>query len=216
MLVFLIRRDGQRVVLAVVLAVVAHLAVIGLVETLRRPVHYTVPNETIEITTFFVSSGAEEEPAERAPAAEADSTEANTAVTTSAENANVATAAAGTTRHPPAESNVRDSAKRSVDDGEVQIAAATQPRTPSPAIYPDRLYVAPAYPERARRAGVEGTVVLGIMIDRRGRSDPELIESSGSELLDREAMRAVQLWRFDRELAGRRTVHRIEFTLEES
>ncbi|MDA3948099.1 MAG: energy transducer TonB [Spirochaeta sp.] len=94
----------------------------------------------------------------------------------------------------------------------VGAAEAAADRT----IHPDRRYVKPEYPERARRAGVEGTTVVTFEIDRRGRPDEiSLEESSGSTLLDREAMRAVQLWRFSRESAGRVSVHRIEFRLEE-
>jgi protein TonB len=55
----------------------------------------------------------------------------------------------------------------------------------------------PAYPEQARRAGIEGTVVLSIEILQNGRAgDVSVSHSSGSELLDAAAMEAVQRWRF--------------------
>lgn len=55
----------------------------------------------------------------------------------------------------------------------------------------------PAYPEQARRAGVEGTVVLRIEILENGRAGVVSVsQSSGSELLDDAAVAAVQRWRF--------------------
>jgi periplasmic protein TonB len=57
--------------------------------------------------------------------------------------------------------------------------------------------------------------VISLRIDRRGRvEDVQLSESSGFDLLDREALRAVRLWRFSREDAGRESVHRIVFRLD--
>lgn len=86
--------------------------------------------------------------------------------------------------------------------------------SPAPPIEPQR-YVEPRYPEAARRGSIEGTVVVRFRVNRRGRvEEVELQQSSGSELLDREALRTVQLWRFDRENAGRESVHRIVFRLE--
>ena len=55
----------------------------------------------------------------------------------------------------------------------------------------------PHYPEKARQAGVEGTVVLSIEILENGRAGQvSIYQSSGSELLDDAAAAAVQRWRF--------------------
>lgn len=55
----------------------------------------------------------------------------------------------------------------------------------------------PNYPEQARRAGIEGTVVLKIEILANGRvGEVTIHRSSGSELLDQAAAAAVQRWRF--------------------
>lgn len=63
-----------------------------------------------------------------------------------------------------------------------------------PGIYSRR---EPAYPEQARREGIEGTVVLRIEILANGRAgDVSVSRSSGSELLDEAAVDAVQRWRF--------------------
>lgn len=55
----------------------------------------------------------------------------------------------------------------------------------------------PAYPEQARREGIEGTVVLRIAILENGHAgNISVSESSGSSLLDKAAVEAVQRWRF--------------------
>lgn len=55
----------------------------------------------------------------------------------------------------------------------------------------------PAYPEQARQAGIEGTVVLRIEILGNGCAGQVSIhKSSGSGLLDAAAVAAVQYWRF--------------------
>ncbi|MBX3727508.1 MAG: energy transducer TonB, partial [Xanthomonadales bacterium] len=53
------------------------------------------------------------------------------------------------------------------------------------------------YPPQAMRRGEQGTVTLRIYVDAEG--NPERVEmqrSSGSRLLDQEAMRAVRGWKF--------------------
>lgn len=55
----------------------------------------------------------------------------------------------------------------------------------------------PIYPRLARKRGIEGRVMLQVMIDRNGRVTGQQVErSSGSELLDRAAQKAVQHWLF--------------------
>jgi protein TonB len=56
---------------------------------------------------------------------------------------------------------------------------------------------APSYPLRARRDGVEGTVVLRVLVTAAGAAGRvELDASSGSAALDRAAEDAVRSWRF--------------------
>lgn len=95
-----------------------------------------------------------------------------------------------------------------------QRPAPPPPPPPPPSITPTR-YVPPSYPEAARQAGMEGAVHLRFTIDRRGRPQDITVErSSGSQMLDQEAIRAARLWRFPRGDAGRETMHRIVFRLE--
>ena len=84
-----------------------------------------------------------------------------------------------------------------------------------PTLEPTR-YVAPEYPEAARRAGWTGSAVVELTVGRRGRVEAfELIESSGYDELDEAALRAVRLWRFPRVKAGEQSIHRFEFRLEQ-
>ena len=53
----------------------------------------------------------------------------------------------------------------------------------------------PRYPRRARRDGLEGRVVLSARVSAAGRIvGLEVVRSSGHEILDRAAFRAVNLW----------------------
>ena len=55
----------------------------------------------------------------------------------------------------------------------------------------------PEYPRRARRAGWEGTTLLKVHVDHRGRSGRVMVErTSGFDLLDAAAMKAVRRWIF--------------------
>jgi TonB family protein len=55
----------------------------------------------------------------------------------------------------------------------------------------------PLYPERARKEGQQGRVLLRVLVDQEGRSKTvEISGSSGSETLDRAAVEAIRLWRF--------------------
>lgn len=77
----------------------------------------------------------------------------------------------------------------------------------------------PEYPESARRAGREGTVLLRVLVDDQGRSKQvEINNSSGSDALDRAAAAAIRRWRFYPARYGDRAVESwikipIEFAL---
>ena len=58
--------------------------------------------------------------------------------------------------------------------------------------------VRPLYPESARRAGIQGTALLRIFIERDGRvSDVTVQRSAGDQSLDQAASDAVRRWRFE-------------------
>lgn len=55
----------------------------------------------------------------------------------------------------------------------------------------------PAYPRRARRDGIEGTVTLRVLVTATGVPGEVRVESSsGSDSLDRAALNAVRAWQF--------------------
>ena len=72
--------------------------------------------------------------------------------------------------------------------------------------------VAPRYTEMARRAGVQGTVIIEAIIDERGRVTNQRILRSLPMGLDQAAMEAVQQWRFTPAMRGDKPV-RVYFTL---
>ena len=55
----------------------------------------------------------------------------------------------------------------------------------------------PAYPPMARKLGLEGTVVMRILVNQAGEpAESRILGSSGIEVLDTAAMDAVKRWRF--------------------
>lgn len=57
--------------------------------------------------------------------------------------------------------------------------------------------VKPRYPGKARRAGWEGTTVLKVLVDPDGAPDRVAVDrTSGFEVLDAAAVKAVQRWKF--------------------
>jgi protein TonB len=65
----------------------------------------------------------------------------------------------------------------------------------------------PAYPESARRAGIEGTSMLKFEITESGTVTKIMVEkSAGHEDLDRAAIAAVQRWRFEPARRGAQAV----------
>lgn len=73
---------------------------------------------------------------------------------------------------------------------------AASPGDPSDALGQPITKVAPSYPEDARQAGVQGTVVLNVSIDETGH--PTAVEViKGHELLREAARTAVRQWRWE-------------------
>ena len=60
-----------------------------------------------------------------------------------------------------------------------------------------RINPPPEYPRLARRRGLEGTVLLEVLVDSSGRvADMRFSRTSGHALLDKAAMEGVQRWQF--------------------
>lgn len=79
---------------------------------------------------------------------------------------------------------------------------------------------APEYPAQAKRRGIEGSVVLGVVVGKEGTAKSVIItESSGFVMLDNSAKNTVALWKFVPAKRGNETVEArvmipIDFRLE--
>ena len=79
----------------------------------------------------------------------------------------------------------------------------------------------PEYPDRARKDGKEGRVVLRVLVDEEGKSKlVEVNDSSGSAVLDSAATAAIKRWRFSPAHYGNKAVESwvkvpIEFRLSD-
>ncbi len=94
---------------------------------------------------------------------------------------------------PPAEASVASALEEVKDVPEglsEEIPVVTEPAfrsTPRP----------PSYPRMARRRNLEGVVLIEVLVDEAGNSQEiKIIESSGHEILDKAALRAVKKWEF--------------------
>ena len=78
----------------------------------------------------------------------------------------------------------------------------------------------PVYPPASRRAGEEGTAVLRVLVDERGRpGDVSIVQSSGFPRLDQSAVEAIRRWTFAAARNGSQTVRayttvRVSFRLD--
>lgn len=86
-----------------------------------------------------------------------------------------------------------------VAEAPVQLATVSKARASEPDYVARYLHnPPPSYPWQARRMGVEGRVVLHVEILPNGNTGRiDIRQSSGHELLDQAAIRAVGAWRFD-------------------
>ena len=86
-----------------------------------------------------------------------------------------------------------------VAEAPVQLATVPKARASEPDYVARYLHnPPPSYPWQARRMGAEGRVVLRVEILQNGDTGRiDIRQSSGHELLDQAAIRAVGAWRFD-------------------
>jgi len=79
------------------------------------------------------------------------------------------------------------------------MIAALPPDSVTQAAVPRAGYqVRPTYPSSARRAGIQGTTLLGVLVGADGRvADVVVKQSAGDPDLDRAATDAVRRWRFE-------------------
>ena len=113
---------------------------------------------------------------------------------------------------PPAPAERRDEPALTVHS----FMAKALPPQPAPAVQAEEVprvpeplagNPVPPYPPAARRAGIEGKVLVRIFISDSGAVErTEIAESSGNELLDESARRTLQRWKFLPARSGRGAV----------
>jgi protein TonB len=54
----------------------------------------------------------------------------------------------------------------------------------------------PEYPEKARKAGIEGTVYVNILVDKEGNVKKAVVKKSDSKVLNNAALTAAKQWSF--------------------
>jgi protein TonB len=101
------------------------------------------------------------------------------------------------TAQNPVESEAPRTAAPAVE-APAQVAVVPQPRAREPDYVARYLYnPEPQYPWQARRMGIEGRVVLHVEILQNGGAGRiEIRQSSGHDMLDQAAIKAVTGWRF--------------------
>ncbi|CAE6962338.1 Interacts with outer membrane receptor proteins that carry out high-affinity binding and energy dependent uptake into the periplasmic space of specific substrates. It could act to transduce energy from the cytoplasmic membrane to specific energy- requiring processes in the outer membrane [Vibrio sp. B1ASS3] len=72
--------------------------------------------------------------------------------------------------------------------------------------------VQPRYPRSARKRGIEGVALYEVWLDENGNQVKQvLIESSGAEMLDVSALRAIKQWQFSPHISGgQKVAHRVQ------
>lgn len=130
---------------------------------------------------------------EEAPALP-ETVEADRPVRPSPKNAE---APARRTERPPKASE--PVAEKHVEETKPNLDVGADTKKPKTAAYTPKW----SYPEKAKERKWEGTVTLEFKIAMDGScTDSRLVESSGFAILDREALRGIQKWRYPTEMAG--------------
>ncbi|UTZ43210.1 energy transducer TonB [Vibrio campbellii] len=72
--------------------------------------------------------------------------------------------------------------------------------------------VQPRYPRSARKRGIEGVALYEVWLDANGNQIKQvLIESSGAQMLDVSALRAIKQWQFSPHISGgQKVAHRVQ------
>ncbi|WP_318506698.1 energy transducer TonB [Photobacterium leiognathi] len=72
-----------------------------------------------------------------------------------------------------------------------------------------------SYPRLAKRRGIEGTVLVEVLIGKDGKQlKQKLAKSSGASVLDKAALKAIKLWRFSPHIIdGKAIAHRVQIPI---
>lgn len=112
--------------------------------------------------------------------------------------------------------DISKKAKRTPDNTQAentQSASSARPLIAKPAfkIKPK----SPPYPRYARKRGLEGTVLLEVWLDKRGKKEKVMVlTSSGHPILDKAALKAVNQWQFKHhEIQGNASASRLHIPI---
>ena len=68
-------------------------------------------------------------------------------------------------------------------------------------------HLSPLYPFAAKRKGIQGQVIVRIIVDKMGNvRDPEVIEATPEGVFEESAISAVRRWRFKPAIKDKRSV----------
>ena len=70
-----------------------------------------------------------------------------------------------------------------------------------------KLQVRPVYPDEAKAKGAQGTVVIGLVLDKQGNVGDLIVVSSSDHTFDQVAINAVRQWKFSPGLKGGKPVN---------
>ncbi|MDF1701420.1 MAG: TonB family protein [Planctomycetota bacterium] len=110
-------------------------------------------------------------------------------------------------REPKPVARPRPTAARPVARRPVQARPAAQPRGRTKLKLVSRPSLLSYYPAEARRQGIEGEALVEILVDASGTvTRATLVRTSGSALLDRQALKVMYAYRFEPGARGRARV----------
>lgn len=96
------------------------------------------------------------------------------------------------------EENIKSASSKETSGRQDPNAIATAAAESEPVFNADYLNnPAPVYPSQAKRANIQGKVLLNVMVNAEGKAAKvDVSKSSGSSVLDQAALAAVKEWRF--------------------
>lgn len=103
--------------------------------------------------------------------------------------------------------------------GPAPVAAPVQAAPPQPSVrrnFAASHRVEPAFPEKARKSGIDGTVVAHVVVQPDGSvSEVRIVSARPARLFDKEVVRALMQWKFNPEPAGFIGEYEITFKLKD-
>ncbi|EDP60514.1 TonB-like protein [Vibrio sp. AND4] len=120
-------------------------------------------------------------------------------------------------KQPQPKEKVADNvAKKPVQHQQTATASQSKGASTQPVMIDQPTYVSrpiqPIYPRSALKRGIEGVALYEVWLDENGNQIKQvLIESSGAQMLDVSALRAIKQWQFSPHISGgQKVAHRVQ------